>query len=74
MLATQILSNRYWTGLYNRFNEAAHPRELVEEKVSCVTQQNVCLDSHISHITKVRISWISGSSYIRLPSIVLCLQ
>ncbi|XP_065920109.1 myotubularin-related protein 8-like isoform X2 [Dysidea avara] len=43
---------RYWTGLYNRFNEAAHPRELVEEKVSCVTQQNVCLDSHISHITK----------------------
>lgn len=45
--------------MYNRFNEAAHPRELVEEKVSCVSQQNVCLDSHISYLTKVYIAWIS---------------
>jgi len=49
--------------MYNRFNEAAHPRELVEEKVSCVTQQNVCLDSHISYLTKV---YIYGSSMVHV--------
>lgn len=46
-------SNRYWSGLYSRFNELAHPREFAEEKMLSIAQQNICFDSHITYLTKV---------------------
>ena len=60
--------NRYWSGLYSRFNELAHSREFAEEEMSSIAQQNVCFDSHISYLIKV------SSNYCLPLGSTVCIQ
>lgn len=57
-LTSYFFKNRFWRGMYSRFESGVHPREPLGDLLLASKDHSTSLEDHVQHLTKVSLNYI----------------